>query len=371
MPAPIRPRRRPIRTATTVVATVIVLVAVALAAAGTLFVLRWAVHRGEDTTALNRASDIAEALTNRGPGAAADLATEPAYGVDLARIALPSGQVLAARPARGIDGIESLTPRPDGGPSTREITTSAGVEYRVTTIGVGTPAGPMIVQTGTDARRDDTVLGAVTTLLVAVVPAAGLLTALFVWIAMGRVLRPVESLRSRVAEISTSGVGERVPVPPAEDEISRLARTMNEMLGRLDASRQAQVAFVGDASHELRSPLSTLSTLLELSSTSGRPVDVETVDQLMLPEVMRMRAMVEDLLLLAKSDERGRPLRTEDVDLDDLVLAEASRLRSIADVEVHVTVEPARLDGDPDALLRVMRNVVENARRHAAHCHPC
>ena len=185
----------------------------------------------------------------------------------------------------------------------------------------------LAVDVGTDSDRYDTVLAAGAVLFLSFVPVAGLATAGFVYYAMGRVLRPVESIRTRVAEISVSGRGERVPVPEAEDEIARLARTMNEMLARLDAARTAQVAFVGDASHELRSPLSTLSTMLELASTSGTPVDVETVDELLLPEVERMRAMVEDLLLLAKSDERGMPLRRDDVDLDDVVLSEAARLR--------------------------------------------
>src|SRR5699024_9642614 len=156
----------------------------------------------------------------------------------------------------------------------------------------------------------------------------------FVHLAMGRVLRPVESIRSRVAEISVSGRGERVPVPEAEDEIARLARTMNAMLARLDAARTAQAAFIGGASHELRRPLSTVTTMLELSSTSGTPVDVATVDDLLLPEVLRMRSMVEDLLMLAKNDERGMPLRDEDVDLDDIVLSEAARLRGLGGLEV-------------------------------------
>src|SRR5699024_719307 len=187
----------------------------------------------------------------------------------------------------------------------------------------------------------------------------------FVHLAMGRVLRPVESIRSRVAEISVSGRGERVPVPEAEDEIARLARTMNAMLARLDAARTAQVAFIGDASHELRSPLSPLSTMLELSSTSGTPVAVAPVVDLLLPAGLRMRSRVEHLLMLAKADERGVPLRDEDVDLDDIVLSEAARLRGLGGLEVAVTVEHARRRGDPDAMVRVVRNLVDNARRHA------
>src|SRR5690606_13945061 len=133
-------------------------------------------------------------------------------------------------------------------------------DLRMTSVGVEARGVTLAVDVATDTGRYDTVLVTGAVLFLSFVPVAGLATAVFVHYAMGRVLRPVESIRSRVAEISASGRGERVPVPEAEDEISRLARTMNAMLARLDAARTAQVAFVGDASHELRSPLSTLST---------------------------------------------------------------------------------------------------------------
>ncbi|MBC7297162.1 MAG: HAMP domain-containing protein [Dietzia sp.] len=359
------PRRWPIRTATTVIATAIVILVLAAAAGGAWLLLRTAAHSAIDTVDRGRAVDVAGALSARGPRAALDLVAEPLSGVDLVRIVGPGDRLLAAQVTRGLEDVPPV-PAPAAGEITRhQLESPSGADLRVTSVGVDLGGVTFAVEVGTDTDRYDTVLAAGAILFLSFVPVAGLATAVFVHYAMGRVLRPVESIRSRVAEISASGRGERVPVPEAEDEIARLARTMNAMLARLDAARTAQVAFVGDASHELRSPLSTLSTLLELSSTSGTPVDVETVDDLLLPEVQRMRSMVEDLLLLAKNDERGVPLRREDVDLDDIVLSEVGRLRGLGGLEVTGAVEPARLVGDPDALLRVVRNLVDNARRHA------
>ena len=368
------PRRWPIRVATTVIAAAIVMLVLAGAAGGAWLMLRSAVHGAIDTVDRNRAVDVASQLVTRGPQASLEIVSEPLSGVDMVRI-ISGDRVLAGQVMRGLENVSAL-PAPAAGELTRDqLRGPGGEDLRVTSVGVDVRGTTLVVQVGTVTDRYDSLLGTGAVLFLSFVPVAGLATAAFVYYAMGRVLRPVESISSRVAEISTSGHGERVPVPEAEDEIARLARTMNAMLARLDAARTAQVAFIGDASHELRSPLSTLSTMLELSSTSGTPVDVDTVDELLLPEVQRMRAMVEDLLLLAKNDERGMPLRREDVDLDDIVLSEATRARGLGtggvgapgrhDLQVAVSVEPARLVGDPDALHRVVRNLVDNARRHA------
>ncbi|NLD85351.1 MAG: HAMP domain-containing protein [Actinomycetales bacterium] len=362
------PHRWPVRVATTVIAAAIVMLVLAGAAGGAWLMLRSAVHGTIDRVDQQRAVDVAGQLTARGPQSALQIVSEPMSGVDLIRIVAPGDRVIAGQVMRGLEDIGAL-PTPAVGEATEhQLRLPDGTDLRVTSVGTNVGGIPMTVEVGTITDRYDALLGTGAILFLSFVPVAGLVTAAFVYYAMGRALRPVENIRSRVAEISTSGRGERVPVPETEDEIARLAQTMNAMLARLDAARTAQVAFVGDASHELRSPLSTLSTMLELSSTSGTPVDVETVDTLLLPEVQRMRLMVEDLLLLAKNDERGAPLRRDDVDLDDIVLSEASRARGLGHetgLKVEVTVEPARLVGDPDALQRVVRNLVDNARRHA------
>ncbi|UVE93717.1 cell wall metabolism sensor histidine kinase WalK [Dietzia sp. B32] len=381
------PRRWPIRVATTVIATAIVILVLAAAAGGAWLLLRSAVHGAIDSADRARAVDVAGGLAAQGPQASLGLVSEPLSGVDMVRVVAPGGRILAGQVTRGLEDVPALPAPAPGQIIRRDLDAPNGADLRMTSVGVEARGVTLAVDVATDTGRYDTVLVTGAVLFLSFVPVAGLATAVFVHYAMGRVLRPVESIRSRVAEISASGRGERVPVPEAEDEISRLARTMNAMLARLDAARTAQVAFVGDASHELRSPLSTLSTMLELSSTSGTPVDVETVDELLLPEVQRMRTMVEDLLLLAKNDERGRPLRRDDVDLDDIVLSEAARLRGLVGgvggaggagargaggagaggLEVAASVEPARVVGDPEALQRVVRNLVDNARRHARH----
>ncbi len=367
------PRRWPIRITTTVIAAAIVMLVLAAAAGGAWLLLRSAVHGTVDAVDQSRAVDAAGQLAARGPQASLEIVAEPLSGVDIVRIVGPGDRILAGQVMRGLENVPPL-PAPAAGEITRDqLRAPGGQDLRVTSVGVDVGGATFVVQVGTVTDRFDALLRTGAVLFLSFVPVAGLATAAFVHYAMGLVLRPVEAIRSRVAEISTSGHGERVPVPEAEDEIARLARTMNAMLARLDAARTAQVAFIGDASHELRSPLSTLSTMLELSSTSGTPVDVETVDELLLPEVERMRSMVEDLLLLAKNDERGMPLRRDEVDLDDIVLSEAARARGLggtgtagADgLQVAVAVEPARLVGDPDALQRVVRNLVDNARRHA------
>ena len=378
------PRRWPLRVATTVVATAIVMLVLAVAAGGAWLLLRSAVHGAIDSADRDRAVDLAEQLVVRGPQASLDLVSEPLSDVDMVRIITPSREILAGQVTRGLENVPVLPSPAAGEILQRQLEAPNGADLRVTSVGVVVRGTTFAVDVATDSDRYDSLLATGAFLFLSFVPVAGLATAVFVQNAMSRALRPVEAIRSRVAEITASGHGERVPVPDGEDEIARLARTMNAMLARLDATRTAQVAFVGDASHELRSPLSTLSTILELSSTSGTPVDVETVDDLLLPEVQRMRSMVEDLLLLAKNDERGTPLRLDDVDLDDIVLSEAARVRGLGAVggggsagaggggsagagrlEVAVSVEPARLVGDPDALLRVVRNLVDNARRHA------
>jgi signal transduction histidine kinase len=183
---------------------------------------------------------------------------------------------------------------------------------------------------------------------------------------VGAALGPVEAIRSRVASISSTDLAQRVPIPATQDEIAHLAATMNAMLARLERGRAAQHRLVSDASHELRSPLATITAALEMAS--GRPelIDSDLIDESLLPEARRMHQFIEDLLLLARSDEDAMELRGDDVDIDDLLLAEASRLRAIGSVHTVTHIQPCRTVGDRGALARVIRNLVDNAVRYAS-----
>jgi signal transduction histidine kinase len=186
------------------------------------------------------------------------------------------------------------------------------------------------------------------------------------WLLMGRALGPVEAMRSQVAEISARDLDRRVPEPPVDDEIGRLARTMNAMLDRLQASSARQRRFVADASHELRSPLAAGRTQLEVALAHPADGGWQTTAAGLLREHQRMERLVGDLLFLARSDDGGPPVRAVPLDLDDVVFAEAAALRSRTSVRLDLSkVSGARVVGDAESLARVVRNLVENAERHA------
>ena len=180
-----------------------------------------------------------------------------------------------------------------------------------------------------------------------------------------RSLRSVEAIRTQVADISAQDLSGRVPVPAHRDEISALATTMNDMLARVESGQAAQRRFVGDASHELRSPLATIISAVEIGLTHPELSQEQLARELVLPEAQRMQALIDDLLLLARSDERGIVLRRSDVDLDDLAAQEVGRLDREGVRTVRADLLPARVVGDPQALSRVLRNLVDNAVRHA------
>lgn len=188
---------------------------------------------------------------------------------------------------------------------------------------------------------------------------AGAATYLFA----GRALRPVEAIRAQVASMTERDLSKRVPVPAARDEVRRLAETMNAMLARLQGAQGVQRRFVADASHELRSPLATIATGLELLARENGTADPATIATLRA-ETARLSRLVDDLLMLARADERGLQPRREEVDLDEVVQAERARLTH-SPVRVQVHAEPARVIGDRGQLARAVRNLVDNARRHA------
>ncbi|NAZ87771.1 HAMP domain-containing protein [Kineococcus sp. T90] len=185
------------------------------------------------------------------------------------------------------------------------------------------------------------------------------------WVFVGRSLRPVEAIRRTVDGISATDLDGRVPVPPGGDEVARLARTMNAMLARLATSQRAQRRFVADASHELRSPVATLRAAADVQRRHPGSASPAEFADLVRSESVRLEALVADLLLLARADEGALAAARTEVDLDELLESEAARLRASAPVAVAVRTAPARVLGDPGSLGRVVRNLADNAARHA------
>jgi signal transduction histidine kinase len=201
--------------------------------------------------------------------------------------------------------------------------------------------------------------------LAATVPAVVVLLIVVVWIVVGRTLRPVDEIRSRVAAIGMAELDRRVPVPDTGDEIARLAETMNNMLARLQHAVVQQQRFVADASHELRTPLTRMRTELEVDERNPERADAAATRRSQLDEIAGLQRLIEDLLTLARSDAGAIETRRDPVDLDDIVLEEArSATWSGSSFDVG-QVSAAQVRGDAEALRRVVRNLFDNARQHA------
>lgn len=221
----------------------------------------------------------------------------------------------------------------------------------------------VVVAAATD-DLDESVSTLVTSLVVAL-PLALLVLAVVIWWLVGRTLRPVEAMRAEVAAMDGSDLSRRVPEPGTGDEVDRLAGTMNAMLGRVEQASAEQRRFVGDASHELRSPLARMRTELEVDVAHPEGADPVATRQSVLDEVVGLQGLVEDLLLLARSDSASVVVRRDRVDLGDLVLDEAQHVRRAGVTVDSSAVAPVAADGDRGQLVRVVRNLLENAVRHA------
>ena len=203
-----------------------------------------------------------------------------------------------------------------------------------------------------------------TTTLWWTVPALILFIGVVAWGATGRALRPVETIRAEVTAITHSSLDQRVSEPRAQDEVGRLARTMNEMLDRLQDSSERQRQFVSDASHELRSPVAAIRATGEVALAHPETADWPGVVRRMLSDDERMEQIVRDLLNLAREEEAEPPMTP--VDLDDIALEEATRARNHGCEVQSDRVSAGRVLGNREQLTRVVRNLLDNAARHAA-----
>ncbi|WP_282215410.1 HAMP domain-containing sensor histidine kinase [Microbacterium luteolum] len=211
---------------------------------------------------------------------------------------------------------------------------------------------------------DAETLATVATLLAVAVPLVLLLVAGTTWFVTGRALRPVTRIRQEVDGITAERLHQRVAVPDSADEVAALATTMNGMLDRLDAAATAQRRFVSDASHELRSPLATIRQHAELAQAHPAVTSIGELAEVVSEEGVRLQGIVESLLLLARLDE-GVTLHDEPVDLDDVALGEVRRLRAAGHEVDGSGIRAARVSGDPRLLGQLVRNLADNAARHA------
>ena len=169
-----------------------------------------------------------------------------------------------------------------------------------------------IVVVGEPLAQRERALDALHALLLIGGPLALLIASAVGYALAAAALRPVERMRRHAAAVTAAGTSERLPVPPANDEIGRLGRTLNEMLARLAVSFKRERAFVSDASHELRTPLAILRTELELALRGEHTQqELEAALRSAAEEAERLSSLAEDLLVIARSDQGRLPVRPE------------------------------------------------------------
>jgi signal transduction histidine kinase len=239
--------------------------------------------------------------------------------------------------------------------------------FRVLTRPVDGPLGDGVVHVASPLDDIDEATGLLSGSLAVAVPAVTLALAALVWWLVGRTLRPVEGMRREAAGIGGNDLARRVPVPDGDDEVARLARTLNAMLDRIEDAARRQQRFVADASHELRSPLARIRTELEVDLAHPAGADPAATTRSVLSETIGMQALVDDLLVLARQDAGAAPTRPAvPVDLDELVAEQVRRLRAEGPVRVDAArVSAAQVTGDAGGLRRALGNVVDNAAHHA------
>ncbi len=358
--------RQSLRARLTLLATALFSVAVATGAVLVIVLQRYALLRVLDGSALKTAA----AVSHQVDAVPVPSTVNPTTGVTAVQVLDRHDALVASSPGPGVDhSLSYLSPQQladaRAGRRFNVLSTTTGAELRV--VAQRVPGRHLTVVVYTDVSRVDDSVRVLTRAALIGAPIAVLLVGMSTYFVTSLTLRSVAELRHGAAAISAARLaGQRLPVPSAQDEIHRLAITLNQMLDRIETATSRQRTFVGDAAHELRSPLASLRVQLEVAQRMGPNTDwPELIDDVLI-DVDRLDRLVNDLLALARLDETGTgSARHEPVDLGELVCAVTENYEH---ARVPVVVEPAEgvvVTGSRDALHRVVVNLVDNAERYA------
>ncbi len=315
-----------------------------------------------DTALTGRVNDLAALIVD---GSIPTQITAPGGDATLVQIVDGAGAVIASSPnITGEEAISDIRPEPGTQTTTTQTLPIGEGEFRLVAQSVAAHDQTFTIFAAASLDPVDEAVGALAAILVIGIPVLIALVGFTVWFIIGRTLHPVEAIRTEVASIGDRGLDRRVPVPDSDDEIARLAATMNLMLDRLELSSDQQRRFVADASHELRSPLAAIRSQVEVDLIHAEKANWKVTYEEVLDEALRMQRLVDDLLLLARSDAGTLPKHHETIDLDDIVFELVQRIQPTTSITIDAThVSGAQVVGDPDAIARLVRNLLENAVR--------
>lgn len=361
-----------IRARVTGSATVVVALTLLLAGVLLLVLLQQSLVAGIDANLASRAQEVAvQAETAHG---IRGTIPSTAQQTSLVQVIDAHGTIVAATAnMRGDDNeYESpvlTNPPVSGHAATSTLTDSPldrGGAFRVLAKPIVMKGAPGWVYVATSLDPVRAATSSVILLFAIGLPLLLIIVGFTVWRAVSQALRPVDLIRKQASGISAVDLTQRVPVPGSNDEIGKLAAAMNQMLGRLEASAIRQNQFIGDASHELRSPLTALRAQVDVALAHPQATEVTRVLGIVHEQVTRMSMLTEDLLFLARSTEVAPMVLPASVDLDELVLGEVHRLRELHGPDIVLErVDATRILGSHRDLARALRNLTDNACDHA------
>jgi signal transduction histidine kinase len=388
--APPRLRRGGVRLYATLAASAVVLAALIVGAALLVALTRAELTRGAETAITTRARELAQlAASDNLPGRLPTTQGASAQVVDGNGLVVAStgdiegqGPITSVSAAPGVVATVSLQSLDQGpgvgeevGGETNGEGSSVGEEvgdendgegpYLAALTEVDTARGRFTVIVALSLASIEAAASALVPLLMAGIPVLVLLVGSATWFLAGRTLRPVRAMSEEAERITVTDLGRRIPLPGTRDEIRGLGETLNRMLGRLDTAVTRQRRFVGDASHELKSPVAALLTMAEVASQHPERIDLASFALHLETEVRRLGLLVDDLLTLARSDEGAFDLEPGVFDLATLVAEETAHLESSVVKPDLGGVDRADVEADRRRIAQVVRNLVDNAARHA------
>lgn len=355
---------RTARMRSTLAATFAVAIVLIASAIAVVALQRRALVEAIDASLVARANDVSAMIS---AGTLSERLTVSGGDDTLLQVVDDHGVVVAeSDDVEGTTPVSGIRPDPDSVVAVNAMLPGDDDRFRLVALGASSGERRFTVYSAATLEAVDSAAGALIALLSVGVPVLIAGVGLTVWLIVGRTLRPVEEIRSEVASITEEELHRRVPVPEVDDEIGRLASTMNQMLSRLEVSSQQQRRFVADASHELRSPLAAIRSQLEVDLAHPDSANLERTHTEVLDETLRLQRLVEALLLLARSDAGALASSRGTVDVDDVVLEQVRGLIPTPDVAIDATaVTGAQVAASTDELAFVIRNVLENAARYA------
>jgi signal transduction histidine kinase len=290
-------------------------------------------------------------------------------GVNLIQVVGRGHHLIASSPsAHGLPPLTGAWPTPQNAEKDVQTCAPPAGCMRVAAVRVGPAADSPVVYAG---RRVGGTLstGIFDTLFTVQVAVLITLTAWGTWKVTGRILRPVEAIRTELAAINVNDLSGRVPEPLGQDEIARLARTINATLARLEKAKgglehmlDQQRRFASDVSHELRNPIAGLRVLLEETQLRPDQSDLPATLERAVDDVDRLQVIIDDLLLLARL-QANTPTPRERMDLAQFVRAETSRRTGRHPIQLNLRPE-VTVDAVPTHIGRILANLLDNAQRH-------